>query len=136
MKPQIAFEVLGKKAGQDLQQATAGGLLGIKTELDPFVTKNDSLVGCMVGIGGGLPDPVSKISFEINMLERIVKPAPIKVGDKLLINIGTMRSVGDVVGAKKSRIEMNLGIPVIAEGRVAVSKYMEGKWTLVGYGTI
>ncbi|TAL48542.1 translation initiation factor IF-2 subunit gamma, partial [archaeon] len=125
-----------QKAGADLPEASAGGLLGVKTELDPYLTKNDSLVGCIVGLAGQLPEPVTKIAFEVNMLERVVKPAPVKVGDKLLINIGTMRSVGEVAAAKKSRIEMNLSIPIVAEGRIAVSRLADGKWNLIGYGNL
>ena len=47
-----------------------------------------------------------------------------------------MRSVGEVAAAKKSKIEMALSIPVVAEGRVAVSKLVDGKWSLVGYGSL
>jgi translation initiation factor 2 subunit 3 len=132
-----------QKAGRNLEEATAGGLLGVMTNLDPFITKSDSLVGNLVGLVGTLPESTNKIKLEINFIERILKDLPanakeIKVGDTLLINVGTARSIGIVKNKKKKEIEIDLRIPVCIykEDRVVISKQIEGRWRLIGYGKI
>jgi translation initiation factor 2 subunit 3 len=132
-----------QKAGRNLEEATAGGLLGVMTNLDPFITKSDSLVGNLVGLVGTLPESTNKIKLEINFIERVLKDLPanakeIKVGDTLLINVGTARSIGIVKNKKKKEIEIDLKIPVCIykEDRVVISKQIEGRWRLIGYGKI
>lgn len=132
-----------QKAGRNLEEATAGGLLGVMTNLDPLITKSDSLVGNLVGLVGTLPESTNKIKLEINFIERILKDLPanakeIKVGDTLLINVGTARSIGIVKNKKKKEIEIDLKIPVCIykEDRVVISKQIEGRWRLIGYGKI
>jgi translation initiation factor 2 subunit 3 len=132
-----------QKAGRNLEEATAGGLLGVMTNLDPFITKSDSLVGNLVGLVGTLPESTNKIKLEINFIERILKDLPanakeIKLDDTLLINVGTARSIGIVKNKKKKEIEVDLRIPVCIykEDRVVISKQIEGRWRLIGYGKI
>ena len=133
-----------QKAKLDLEEAGPGGLLGILTELDPFLTKSDSLVGNVVGLPGKLPEVFSSLSLEVNLLERVVgsedlkEMAPIKLNEDLMINVGTARSVGTVVEMKKNRIQLKLKIPVCAEkkDKVVISRQVAGRWRLVGYGVI
>jgi translation initiation factor 2 subunit 3 len=133
-----------QKAKIDLQEAGPGGLLGVLTELDPFLTKSDSLVGNVVGLPGKLPEVFESLSLEVNLLERVVgsedlkEMAPIKLNEDLMINVGTARSVGTVVEMKKNRIQLKLKIPVCAEkkDKVVISRQVAGRWRLVGYGVI
>jgi translation initiation factor 2 subunit 3 len=133
-----------QKAKLDLEEAGPGGLLGILTELDPFLTKSDSLVGNVIGLPGKLPEVFSSLSLEVNLLERVVgsedlkEMAPIKLNEDLMINVGTARSVGTVVEMKKNRIQLKLKIPVCAEkkDKVVISRQVAGRWRLVGYGVI
>jgi len=133
-----------QKAKLDLEEAGPGGLLGVLTELDPFLTKSDSLVGNVVGLPGKLPEVFTSLSLEVNLLERVVgsedlkEMAPIKMNEDLMINVGTARSVGTVVEMKKNRIQLKLKIPVCAEkkDKVVISRQVAGRWRLVGYGVI
>jgi translation initiation factor 2 subunit 3 len=133
-----------QKAKLDLEEAGPGGLLGILTELDPFLTKSDSLVGNVVGLPGKLPEVFSSLSLEVNLLERVVgsedlkEMAPIKLNEDLMINVGTARSVGTVVEMKKNRIQLKMKIPVCAEkeDKIVISRQVAGRWRLVGYGVI
>jgi translation initiation factor 2 subunit 3 len=133
-----------QKAKLDLEEAGPGGLLGILTELDPFLTKSDSLVGNVIGLPGKLPEVFSSLSLEVNLLERVVgsedlkEMAPIKLNEDLMINVGTARSVGTVVEMKKNRIQLKLKIPVCAEkkDKVVISRQVAGRWRLVGYGVV
>jgi|SRR3989344_4049969 len=131
------------KAGKKLEEAGAGGLLGMMTSLDPSVTKSDTLVGNMISEVNGLPEAKSNLKLEINFVERVLKDLPahlkeLKIDDILLINVGTARSIGTVTNKKKNDIELSLKIPVCVykEDRVVISKQIEGRWRLIGYGKI
>jgi translation initiation factor 2 subunit 3 len=140
----LTAKVLGlKKAGVDLQEAGPGGLLGLMTDLDPYVTKSDSLVGSIVGKPGDLPPTVEKILMEVSNLERFVDSKEmgsknLRIGENVLINVGTARSVGEVSSSKKNQVEMKLKLPVVVEKgeRVVISRQINGRWRLVGYGTV
>lgn len=65
----------------NLDVAYAGGLVAIGTDIDPFETKNDGLVGNLCGYV--LPEIVSEISFDIEWIDK-----PVKL-DNLCLLIGT-----------------------------------------------
>jgi len=133
-----------EKAGKKLEEAEAGGLLGILTELDPFLTKADGLVGNIVGLPGKLPETRNKIILEVNLLERVVgtkqeiKMEGIKLNEPLMINVGTGRSVGVVTKLKGKDIELMLKLPICADKgeRVVLSRQVIGRWRLIGYGIL
>lgn len=133
-----------EKAKIDLEEASAGGLLGMMTELDPALTKSDGLVGNVVGLPGKLPEVMDSLNLELHLLERVVGAKelaavePIKLNETLLINVGTSRSIGNVTSIKKGTVQLNLKIPVCANRneRVVISRQIQGRWRLVGYGVI
>ena len=67
----------------NLDVGYAGGLVAIGTDIDPFETKNDGLVGNICGVVNTLPETVSEISFDIEWID---KPAKL---DNLSLLIGT-----------------------------------------------
>jgi translation initiation factor 2 subunit 3 len=133
-----------KKAGVDLDRAGPGGLMGLMTSLDPYITKSDALVGNVVGLPGKLPPVREKMLLKTTMLKRVVGSEdfsdvkPIKPGESLLLNVGTARSVGEVASLKKDVVELRLKLPVAADAgdRVVLSRMVGGRWRLVGYGII
>ena len=133
-----------EKGKLNLEEAGAGGLLGMMTGLDPSLTKSDGLVGNVVGLPGKLPQVMNSLNLELHLLERVVGAKelaavePIKLNETLLVNIGTSRSVGNVTLVKKGVIQLNLKIPVCAnrDDRVVISRQVQGRWRLVGYGII
>lgn len=133
-----------KKGDTELKEAGAGGLVGVMTNLDPSLTKSDSLVGNIVGLPGKLPSVMNSINLELHLLNRLVGAKdlasiePIKLNETLLINIGTSRSIGNVALIKKGVVQLNLKIPVCANksDRVVISRQVQGRWRLVGYGVI
>ena len=141
----ITTEIVSmEKAGTKLEEATAGGLLGVLTKLDPYFTKADGLVGNVVGLPGKLPEARSRFKLRIKLLERVVgteemaEVKNIKPQESLMINIGTARSIGIVTNVKGNETEMELKIPVCADksDRVVLSRQVLGRWRLIGYGEI
>ncbi len=128
-----------KKAGVPLESASAGGLLGLMTDLDPYLTKSDSLVGNIVGLPNTLPESRDAITLEISLLNRAsMSSIPIKINENLLLNVGTARSVGIVASIKKNMVELKLKAPVCIEqgDRIVISRLLNGRWRLVGYGNL
>lgn len=130
-----------QKAGIDLEEAGPGGLLGVMTELDPALTKSDSLVGNVIGMPGKLPETKDDIEFEVKLMERVVGSEtmgavqPLKLGETLMVNVGTARSVGSVTSIKKT-VSLRLKIPLCVEKRerIVISRQISGRWRLIGYG--
>lgn len=132
-----------QKAFMNLEEAGPGGLLGVMTELDPSLTKSDLLVGNVVGLPGKLPESKDEIEFDVHLMKRVVGSEemgdvrPLKVGESLMVNVGTARSVGSIESVKKV-VKLKLKLPLCVEKkeRIAISRQVSGRWRLIGYGII
>jgi translation initiation factor 2 subunit 3 len=129
--------------GTRVDEALPGGLAGVGSMLDPSLTKSDGLVGSMVGQPGTLPPVLEVLKLEYSLFDSVVgsmqeeKVAKIAKGEKLLLNVGTAKTMGEVTDIKKSNMEATLSIPVCAlpGDRVAISRRIGGRWRLIGVGT-
>jgi translation initiation factor 2 subunit 3 len=125
-------------------ELSPGGLIAVGTNLDPAMTKSDSMVGKMAGKPGTLPDILTNITLEVNLFESIVgtsedvKVESIRSSEPLMINSGSATTVGVVKSAREEVIDLVLKIPVCADpgARVAISRKVESRWRLIGYGII
>ena len=121
-----------------------GGLVAIGTSLDPAMTKSDSLLGNVIGKPGTLPPVWEKFSIEANLLERVVGTkniqdmSELKTKEPLMITVGTRTTVGIPITVRENIVDINLTIPVCAPvgQRIALSRRVDGKWHLIGYGII
>ncbi len=133
-----------QSGGMARKEVRPGGLVAIRTRLDPSLTKADSLVGRVVGHPGSLPPMIMKMTVETHLLDRVVgvaedlKVEDIKTSEPLMLSVGTALTVGVVTSARKDAAEMALKIPVAAEAgqRVAISRRIGGKWRLIGHGVM
>lgn len=80
-----------KTDSSDLQSIVPGGLIGIRTELDPFYCKNDALIGNIAGKSGTLPSVFTKLNLIINPISEKINPVQWKpqIGENLMIQILT-----------------------------------------------
>ena len=130
--------------GQSVDEATPGGLVAIGTELDPARTKSDAFSGKVVGNVGKLPPIFHEFSLTINLLKRVVGTIEekavekIKTNEPLMLTIGTATTVGIVTSSTNESISVNLKLPVCAQigQRIAISRRIDGRWHLIGYGEI
>lgn len=131
----IVSKIVGlQKAGKDIEEAGPGGLLGVLTELDPSLTKADSLAGSVAGISGKMPAVIEKLTIKFSPIGKI---EPIKLGEQVMISIGAARTVGVVKTIKKGNIEFELKLPVCSAGSRAVFSRFTGEgWKLIGWGEI
>jgi translation initiation factor 2 subunit 3 len=130
--------------GKSVKIATPGGLIALGTSLDPSRTKSDSYAGKVVGRIGELPPVLDQFNLKITLLKRVVGTVeeknvdPIKTNEPLMLTIGTATTVGIVSEFNKDFIAVMLKLPVCAhEGqRIAISRRIDGRWHLIGYGEI
>jgi translation initiation factor 2 subunit 3 len=131
-------------SGRYVEEATPGGLIGVATKLDPFLTKSDKLVGNVLGLPEHLPDVLNEFTMDVKLLERVVgleedvEVEKIKMNEMLMLVVGTAVTVATVTSARDDIVEVKLKRPVCAEkgDRVAISRRVGGRWRLIGAGTI
>ncbi|MEM2203027.1 MAG: translation initiation factor IF-2 subunit gamma [Sulfolobales archaeon] len=125
----------------EFNEAGPGGLVALGTDLDPFLTKADKLVGNVVGKAGRVPDPLTTLEMDYILLERVVGAKemigiePIRVRENIMLTIGTNTTMGVVNRVSKDRLEVTLLRPsvVIKNIGIAISRQIKGRWRLVGY---
>ena len=143
LKP-ISAEVVSLHSGISRQNLGPGGLVAIGTSLDPAMTKSDSLLGNVIGKPGSLPPVWDRLKVETTLLDRVVGTKKIqdveelKTKEPLVITVGTSTTVGVPVTVKDNIVDIKLSIPVCAPvgRRIALSRQVDGKWHLIGYGII
>ncbi|MEM1578243.1 MAG: translation initiation factor IF-2 subunit gamma [Archaeoglobaceae archaeon] len=131
-------------SGRFIQEATPGGLIGVATKLDPFLTKADALVGNVLGLPNELPPILKEFTMDAQLFERVVGVEEdllvekIKTNEPLMLAVGTAITLGDVKSVRDETIEVTLRRPVCAEQgwRVAISRRVGGRWRLIGSGII
>ncbi len=121
-----------------------GGLSAVGTYLDPFLTKNDSLTGRILGKAGKVPSVATFISTDSHLLERVVgfdedmKVEPIKPRESLMLTIGTSNTIGIVTNAREGELEITLRYPVAVQSdeRISLGRRISNRWRLIGYGSV
>lgn len=141
----ITTKITSINAGtHKVTEATPGGLLGVRTKLDPALTKSDALAGQVAGHVDKLPPVWEKLRFRVRLMDRVVgagdelKIEPLKIKEPLMLSIGTAVTVGVVLNSKKEVVETVLKRPVCAEigSRIAISRQVGGRWRLIGMGIL
>lgn len=141
----LVTKIVGLMTGNEkVEQICPGGSVGILTQLDPSIVKSDSLTGSVVGLPNELPPTRNSLNLEVHLLKRVVGAKdnllvdPLKLGEVLMLNVNSAATVGVVKNLKKETIECTLKIPVCAESesRVTISRRIDNRWRLIGYGAI
>ena len=91
-----------------------------------------------------IPPVHYELDMDVKLFERVVglkteqKIDPVKKGEGLMINVNSSVSLGIVSELSKDKIHLILKRPVCAapEDRFAISRRIENRWRLIGYGTI
>jgi translation initiation factor 2 subunit 3 len=130
--------------GKRRKELSPGGLAAIGTNLDPFLTKSDSLIGNILGRPGTLPPVVEKLVLKTHLMDMLVglnqevAVERIKTSEVLMLNVGTATTVGIVTSAHDDIAALNLRMPLCAEKdqRAAISRRVGNKFRLIGYGII
>jgi len=132
------------KGKESVKEVTPGASISIETGLDPFLTKADSLTGCLVSTKGNLPEISYKVKIKSNLFKEVLgakehkKVEPIKTKELLMLSINTTITIGTVEKISDEEIELVLNIPVIVlkEDQVGIARNIDGHWRLIGFGKV
>jgi len=117
-----------------------GGLIALRTELDPGLTKSDNLSGNMVGKPGTLPPVRDSLFLDVTLLPKLIGSdeviKPILKGEPLMISAGSAVTVGVVQNQGKGEVVLKLPICADKGSKVALSRRVGARWHLIGYGII
>lgn len=132
------------KGNKSVDEITPGASIAIETELDPFLTKADSLSGCLVGLKEKLPEISYKLKIKTQLFKEVLgisehkEVAPLKTKEMLMLSVNTTISVGTIEKIDKDEIELFLNIPIVAlkGDNVGIARNINQHWRLIGFGEI
>ena len=121
-----------------------GGLIAIGTQLDPSMTRTDSLIGSVIGKPDTLPEISSTTKLSISLFDSAVgmtgetKVLPVQMGELLRLNIGTAPVLSKVIKVNADIIEIEFRRPVclFKNENVAISRRIADRWRLIGAGIV
>lgn len=133
-----------QKGNQSVSSVEPGASISIETSLDPFLTKADSLNGCLVSHKGKLPEISHSLKIKSTLFPEVFglksekAVDPIKIKELLMLSLNTTITVGVVEKISHDLIDFSLNIPVIAlkGDNVGIARNIENHWRLIGYGEI
>jgi len=141
----VKSKIISMQKGEyQIKEATPGGSLAIETELDPSLTKADSLSGSVASTEGNLPEITENIQVKFTLFKEIFgtgKHEPVqelKLNEMLMLSLNTSITVGQVIKISKDILSLNLKIPVVPlKGEsIGMARNLEGHWRLIGFGEI
>ncbi len=132
------------KGDKSVTEILPGASISIETALDPFLTKTDSLTGCLVGLKEKLPEISYNIRIKKQFFEEVLgiedhkKVEEIKTKEMLMLNVNTTITVGIVEKIQDNEITLNLKIPVVTlkGDNVGIARNIDGHWRLIGWGEV
>ncbi len=133
-----------QRGNNKIEIATPGGSLALETELDPALTKADSLSGCISSHTGKLPEITTEIKLKFELFPEVFgtgtheKVAEVKSMEMLMLSVNTSTTVGTVKKIKGNVAELTLKIPVVPlkGDSIGIARNLGGHWRLIGFGEI
>ncbi len=134
------------KGEENVKEISPGPSISIETNLDPYLTKSDSLTGCVLSLKGKLPEITHKLRIRYDLFKEVLgiekhqNVDSIKTKEFLMLSINTTISVGLVekIDENKKELEMSLNIPIVPlkGDNVGIARNIDSHWRLIGFGEI
>jgi translation initiation factor 2 subunit 3 len=133
-----------QKGNHQITEATPGGSLAIETQLDPSLTKADSLSGGVASLTGKLPEITDTIKIQYELFPEVIgdnkqeKIDNLRQNELLMLSVNTSITVGQVIKAKANEVELKLKIPIVPlkKNSIGMARNFNGHWRLIGFGEI
>ena len=141
----LKTKILGLQSGNNkIDEAYPSGSLAIQTDLNPEITKADSLIGCILSHEGKLPEITNLVKIKTNLFKEMLGMSEkkavdsIKINEPLLLSINTSITVGLATSIQRDDVSIKLKIPVIAlkGSKVGIARNLDGHWRLIGQGDV
>ncbi len=131
------------KSNKHIEKASPGGLTALQLDLDPALTRGDSLSGSVIGIEDKMPPVFTELKMKVELFDFVVgvehkqKVNPIKIGDPLMLTVAIAKTVGVVTTpGKVLTVKLKSAVCANKGDKVAISMQVGGRWHLIGYGII
>jgi len=134
------------KGNQSVKETLPGASISIETNLDPSLTKTDSLTGCLISTKGSLPEINNNIKIKYKLFDEVIgalehqKIEPLKTKEMLMLSVNTTITVGTIekINEEKKEIELDLKIPIVPllGDNLGIARNIKGHWRLIGWGEI
>lgn len=133
-----------QKGEYQVTEATPGGSLAIETELDPSLTKADSLSGGIASLENTLPEITDTITMKYELFPEVIgadsheKIQNLRQNELLMLSINTSITVGQIIKTDKDQSELKLKIPIVPlkKNSIGIARNFNGHWRLIGFGEI
>jgi translation initiation factor 2 subunit 3 len=109
-KPHYTKIISLKSETTELDTISAGGLIGIGTEIDPFYCKNDNMIGMIAGLKGCLPPVYYNITMNYKKIN-FDEDNEIYKRKKMTIIVGTNNLDGEIINIDENYISLKLNKP-------------------------
>ena len=132
------------KGTESVKEIHPGASISIETSLDPFLTKTDSLTGCIASTKSSLPEIAYKTKLKTKLFKEALgteekqKVESLKTKEMLMLSVNTTISVGVVEKISGDEVELSLNIPIVSlKGEnVGIARNIDRHWRLIGFGEI
>ena len=134
-KPIFTTIVSMKSDTDDISVATSGGLIGLCTNLDPYLTRSDRMIGQVIGLPGHMPDVYTECRAKCIFMSGTHLP---KSNSEVLLNISSKPIIAIVKKVVKLDYLFTLKYPCcmsIGEN-FSISSKINGSWKLIGIGSL
>ena len=122
-----------------LTEATAGGLIGIGTDLDPFYCKKNALVGHIAGFPGQVPNIYSEIVLKTTIIDTFGFKWEPKIKDIVTLKIGTLTCEARLVEIENKlnfKFELNNPVCIDTNENIIVCREIDKILRVVAQGTL
>lgn len=128
-----------------LDFAVPGGLIGIGTTLDPFMTRRDRLVGQVVGSPNEMPNVYDHLQLSYKLVKVLLgscnKEAVNKLekDEEIRLNVQSCNIQAKILSVTKSTVKvklLNIPVCVTIGTKASICRNCNGRWRLIGFGVV
>lgn len=122
----------------DLDEIVPGGLIGIRTDLDPFYCKNDNLAGNIAGFNGNLPEIATDIKIKTNIVTTFGMSWVPKLNDSVMIQVGTKTVEAKVIEMNGLHLKYQLTKPlcIFSDQHIIICRMVDKILKIVADGVV
>ncbi|MGC9133168.1 MAG: translation initiation factor IF-2 subunit gamma [Nanopusillaceae archaeon] len=137
----IKTKVVSLKQGdKDVDEILPRGTAGIGTELDPFVTKEDTLSGQIAGYENKLPPQYDNIKVKYEVIKELFNEnEKMQRGEEIMVGVYNIISDGIVKNVEKNNIiEIKLNKPILGYkgDKVIILRKINKRWKIFAVGNL
>jgi len=133
----IKTEVLSIQTDDtSMNEIIPGGLIGIRTDLDPFYSKNDALAGNIAGPVGTLPNIYVQLTIEYKMVNTFGFTWDHVLSDSVMLQIGTRMVDGKLIKINETKLTFEINKPscIHDNQHIIICKNIDKILRIVGEG--